>query len=560
MNPTQSNINAVVAVLAEYGLKHAVICPGSRNAPLVMAFARNPNITCHSVIDERSAGFIALGMAIESNQPVVLICTSGSAVLNFYPAIVEAFYMQIPLIVISADRPPELIDKWDGQAIHQTNVFSSHVKASFNWPEILSSTDRDYFIKQTIKVFESSINNVKGPVHLNIPLREPLYTEAQSKFDYPKIALPEIGKSKVVNDEYVNALDSIINSNKILILHGAGDNDLVLNEYLQIIKQSQNCVIVSDILSGQHTASSFLNWESLLLSSDENQKQNLVPDVLISTGKMILNKQFRSFLKTNKPKRHWHIAENGYYADPFDSNATIITTKVSDFFEKLTENFKVSNQSNYYSDWNILSESRKKNESGIIESEFNELLACKMVLKALPNERLNLHLANSMSVRLAAYNAEHLSSNWKIKANRGVSGIDGCTSTALGASSVSNVQNFLITGDLAFFYDVNAFLGVNIPENFKIIILNNNGGGIFRNVEGAPSMPEAKQYLYTPHNLNASHIATQYGINYIHAHNQSSLELSLSEFINTTGNSILEIFTNPEINSQIFKQYKTIQI
>lgn len=560
MNPIQSNINAIVAVLAEYGLKHAVICPGSRNAPLVMAFARNPNITCHSVVDERSAGFIALGMAIETNNPVVLICTSGSAVLNFYPAIVEAFYMQIPLIVISADRPPELIDRWDGQAIHQANVFSSHVKASFHCPEILDSIDTDYFIKQTSLVYETSITNVKGPVHLNIPLREPLYTEAQSSFVYPNIALPVINNSDEFNKDYLNELDSITNSDKILILLGAGENDSKITGYLQLIKQSQNCVIVSDILSGQHTLSSFINWESLLLSANENQKQNLIPDVLISTGKMILNKQFRSFLKTNKPKRHWHISKNGYYADPFDSNATIININESVFFENLSSKFKEKNQSQYNSDWSSLSESRKKNELGAIDSEFNELLACKLVLQALPKENINLHLANSMSIRLAAYNAEYLNSNWKIKANRGVSGIDGCTSTALGAASVSNVMNFLITGDLAFFYDINAFLGVNIPENFKIIILNNNGGGIFRNVEGASEMHEANQFLYTPHNLNASHIAEQYKIHYIHAHNQRSLELALDEFINSKGNSILEIFTNPEINSQIFKQYKTIQI
>jgi len=540
------------------GLQHVVICPGSRNAPLVMAMARHKDLTCHSATDERSAAFMAMGMAIQSGKPAAVCCTSGSAVLNLYPAIAEAYYMQMPLMLITADRPPELIDRWDGQAIRQNGVFHAHVKSSFQTGEASDAGAEEQFFDLGAQAVQSAMSGVKGPVHINVPMREPLYGAAGESFEFPLFPLPEASGKQTEHTTIETGY--FAGYTRILILNGAGDPDQALSIQLAELNKQRSAVVLSDVCSGQHAVSAFANWESLMLSATTEQKQALLPDLLISTGKMVLNKALRQWLKAAKSFRHLHIAENGYCADPFDSRPEVLTAPASELIAALHNQINTTQTGAYYAQWAQLSDAQMRKRTDIVASAFNELQAVEMFLEAMSAEPLHLHLANSMSIRLAAYCAHALGDKWTIRANRGVSGIDGCTSTAMGMALADSGQHLLISGDLAFLYDVNAFLCQHIPSNLKCVVLNNRGGGIFRNIDGPSDMPEAGTYLYTPHRLDASHTAAQHGLGYLKADSAETLSAALETFNAFKGFCILEVFTSSETNAKIFNQYKSISI
>ncbi len=560
LSQQQNNINSLVSALAQKGLKNIVISPGSRNAPLVMAFQRHSSIKCFSVIDERSAGFIALGMAKKLQEPVALLCTSGSAVLNYYPAISEAFYMQVPLIVISADRPVELLDRWDGQAIHQFEVFKPHIRSSYNTPDNTEIEQFQTFFNIGAKAYSNSINTIPGPVHINVSLKEPLYGNAEDFFEYPVFEVSSNINPSQNTDLPVLDANFFDNFSKILILNGAANPCHDCNLALNKIKNRKAAVILSDIISGKHSESSFQNWESILLNSNDDQKCELIPDLLITTGKMILSKSLKNVLKKSKIKAHWHIAENGYCADTFYSNPSIFKISDQDFFERFDEHLPEQLNQDYFNVWNKLSEIHKLNSEALNVNDYNEFNLLVKFLKALPSEKLNLNISNSMSIRLAAYNMDCLDAQWNIYSNRGVSGIDGCTSTAMGMALLDSCPNFLITGDLAFFYDVNAFLINDKPQNLKVLIMNNKGGGIFKNIEGPSKMKESDPFLYTPHNFNAKHIASHYNINYLSAENQEQFDKGLNEFIHSQGICFFEVFSDSDHNTEFFNQYKQIQL
>lgn len=560
LSQQQNNINALISALSQKGLKNVVISPGSRNAPLVMAFQRHSSIKCYSVVDERSAGFVALGMAKKLQEPVALLCTSGSAVLNYYPAISEAYYMQVPLIVISADRPADLLDRWDGQAIHQFEVFKPHIRSSFNTPDNTDFAQFQTFFDLGAKAYSTSISTIQGPVHINVPLKEPLYANAEDVFEYPVFELPSSVIPSQNTDLPVMDDNFFVNFSKILVLNGAANPCLDCNLILNKIKDRKAVVILSDIISGKHSESSFQNWESIVLNSNDEQKSELLPDLLITTGKMILSKSFKNLLKKSKIKAHWHIAENGYCADTFYSNPSIFKISDQDFFERFEEHLAEQLNQDYYNFWNKLSEVHKIKSEGLNVNDYNEFNLLVKFLKALPSEKLNLNISNSMSIRLAAYNMDCLDAQWNIYSNRGVSGIDGCTSTAMGMALLDSSPNFLITGDLAFLYDVNAFFINEKPQNFKVLIMNNQGGGIFKNIEGPSKMKESDPYLYTPHLFNAKHIASHYNINYISADKQEQFDKGLKEFIQSQDLCFFEVFSNSNHNTEFFNQYKQIQL
>lgn len=554
MSIYQTNINTIVATLYRMGLRHVVISPGSRNAPLIMAFARFGKIICTSVADERSAAFVALGMAKQLQEPVAVLCTSGSAVLNLYPAIAEAYYMQVPLFVITADRPAEMLDRWDGQTIHQSQVFGPHILASAATPE---DTEADHFngISETVQHLFNTCNGIlKGPVHLNFPLKEPLYAASGSAFIYPET---EIEVSESASDKQweflLNAERFVEETPKVLIIHGASHEKTFSGEETGI-GQSHYAVVLSDSISNRHAEANIRNWETVLLNANEEQQQMLVPDLLITTGKMILNKSLKILFRKYKPVRHWHIAENGYCADTFFTDPVVMNLKPELFFKKF-KSILPEKESDYYKVWKGLSLKADQQSSSVISEQFNAFSGVESVLKYLP-ENIILHLANSMSVRYVAYLNSEFKNSWQLHSNRGVSGIDGCTSTAMGAALVDKKTHVLITGDIAFFYDINALWQQHLPSNLKIILLNDFGGGIFKNIDGPAGIPELNPYLFTPHQLNASLLAEHFGLDYRLATSEAGLVQALPEWLTSGKASILEIQTDSQINSNIFNKYK----
>jgi len=551
VNTFQTNINAIVSGLYQEGLRHIVICPGSRNAPLIMAFVRFKKIKCYSIPDERSAGFIALGISKALQQPVAIVCTSGSALLNIYPAVSEAFYFQIPLIVISADRPAKYIDRWDGQTIKQFEVFGNHVLGSFQIDENIDKTEIESIFKITEKLWETAFHGLKGPVHLNVPLREPLYDAKNDDFIFPENLKKKTPAQEEIEWEIGFDGEQFFKEYpKVLVLLGADEN-FEEAPFLSLLSQLEFVVVCADVISNEHHMNSFQNWETIILKANETDFETYAPDLLITSGKMILSKKMKQIIRKNPPKQHWHIAENNYCADPFFTNPQVLAINRKLFFEQLLS-FVPKHRSPYFSFYKNKSETLNPIN---FKQNFNELGALETVLNQF-SEKIVLHLANSMTIRNISYLMTHLKPEWKLFANRGVSGIDGCTSTALGYAMVSTEQNFLITGDVAFFYDINAFYNQYIPQNLKVILMNNYGGGIFDLIEGTESLAELDPFIKTPHQIDAKHLASHFKINYFKAENYDELNSEIKLFLNSSKISILEIKTNHDNNTKTFKQLK----
>lgn len=552
LNRFQFHINNIPAALYALGLRDVVISPGSRNAPLIMAFSRFGKFRCLSSLDERSAGFVALGIAKQTGRPCAAICTSGSAVANYYPAVLEAFYMQIPLLVISADRPTEMIDRWDGQTIHQSNLFFPHIKASFQYPVFQASDNSDALTDICSDFYKSAISGVKGPAHLNVPMDEPLYDAVNDNFDYPEIKaesnhLDPISNPIVIDKELIESIQS---SNKILYIIGAEN---VGKEALAELRTlSLKIPVLADVLSNNRIQQPLSNWESALINLNQNDIADFMPEVLISSGKMLLNKKLKQLLRKHTPKLHIHLEPNGYCADTFFSQPKVIRLTPKSFFESVS--FPSVNIE-YHNQWALLCSNRIEKEKHFNWNEWSELTAIRQVIERLDN--VVLHLANSMTIRNVAYLAQYLNESVEVHCNRGVSGIDGCTSTALGmALSDSEKSHVLITGDLAFLYDNNAFLINELPTNFKVIVMNNEGGGIFTMIDGPASMRELNPFMTTPHQRNLKQLADLHVIKHISAGNMEELNTGLNTLLSEPGIAILEILTNQFKNTQIFNQFK----
>lgn len=524
----------------QLGVKHAVMSPGSRNAPLTISFARHPEIEKRIIPDERAAGFIALGIAQATKTPVVLCCTSGTALLNYAPAIAEAYYREIPLIVLSADRPPELIDQRDGQTIRQFEALKNHVKGSVQLPLVKSDQDGSSYSNQLVEMMRLSQQFPVGPVHINIPFAEPFYPKDTDVLSYQSIELPEID----VVDNSVDLRIDTSDYSKILILAGQHSFDRELDEEVKRISKHLPVLKfpLNNLSQGVEHADLFI----------QNQEE-LKPDLLITSGLSVLSKKMKLYLRTNKPVKHIHLDPGGVEVDTFQSNPEIIKGSLKHFIQ-VNELRHVD--SDYLERWHKFeSKAKQALNAFFTKGTFSESFTAQTILKSIPNQS-NLHLSNSMPVRYA--DMFSVPENVACFSNRGTSGIDGCTSTALGTSFVSDRLNTLVTGDLAFLYDRNAFFHNYHAANFRVIVLNNQGGGIFRLIEGPSNLPELEDYFETRHNRTAEYICAENDFEYLVAKDQVSLKEQLIQLYQPSEKAkILEVFTNPEINQRVYKELKT---
>ncbi len=543
----QKAVNTLVSHIFNNGIRHVILCPGSRNAPLTLSFSRHPHIQCFSLVDERSAGFTALGMAVALGKPVAIVCTSGTAVLNLYPAITEAFYSQIPLLVITADRPPEWIDQWDGQCIRQTRIFEKHILGSFTFNPL--KPDFNFNEAMGLCSFPK-----KGPVHINVPLTEPLYEAKDEEFVYDK--LTPVAEHLSFSP---NHIPGELTYKKILLLAGADAWGERFKESFNNLKAEGKLFLLADVISGLHDIQSVTNWDAICTLADDDLKQTLKPDLLITIGKFTVSKSFKKFIRANKPKEHWHVTNNHTIANPFETNPTEIEADETAFLEWLA---KAANHldTSYAASWTDVSENLNSSMELLFKnSSFNEFSATLLILENLPKNSF-LHVANSMPVRFVSFLADKLNAV-KVYGNRGTSGIDGSTSTAAGTSMMSNQPTFLLTGDLSFFYDINGLWNQYLKPNFKIIVLNNGGGGIFRLIDGPHDLPEREDYFATQSTRNCQRMADEFGFRYYKANDFVSLQTEFETFRNdTTQPGILEIFTKPENTIEFYKKFKDLKI
>lgn len=535
---------SIIEIFRVKGIKNIVISPGSRNAPLTIGFVNNPNFSCYSIADERCAGFFALGIAQQTQQPTVLVCTSGSALLNYYPAFAEAFYNQIPIIVVSADRPQNKIDIGDGQTIRQEDVFANHSWYNANLLE-KTSDDNDFKIQEAIYYSISK----RGPVHINVPFEEPLY-ETTTKLEVTPLY---IDKSKITTQvENLEQFAKIWNTTtKKMILVGECFPNCIDDQYTEIIANDKSVVVMTETISNWHHESFINNIDTIISPLSDEEIIDFQPEILLTFGGMIVSKRIKAILRKYQPKHHWHIDELRAY-DVFGSLSHHFVCCPNNFFKEFLPLIKDSNSDYLQKTQQIKQLRAQKHLEYISKIPFSDFKAFEIIFPSLPKNSM-LQLGNSSTVRYAQL--FDIDKSIEIFCNRGTSGIDGCTSTAIGAAVASQKQTIFITGDVSFLYDSNALWNNYIPNNFKIILINNGGGGIFRILPGHDETPVFNTFFETSHCLTAEHLAKMFHLEYRIASSIKSLENQLEDFYTIDKPAILEVFTPTKTNDIFLLEY-----
>ena len=544
MYPKIPLAQSIIEICKQKEVQHIVISPGSRNAPLTIGFTNNPYFKCYSIADERCAAFFALGMAQQMQKPVALVCTSGSALLNYYPALAEAFYSQIPLVVISADRPQSKIDIGDGQTIRQENVFANHSLFNANLSDETSVTN-DNLIQEALHIAVSK----KGPVHINAPFEEPLYETVSERTYFPSISENKaIYKTVDFQPEFLEKWNK---ATKKLILVGELFPNSIEQKYLDILGNDPSVVVLTEKTSNIHHESFINQIDTLITPFSDEDFESFQPEILLTFGGMVISKRIKSFLRKYQPENHWHVDELRAY-DTYGVLSHHFESTINTFFNHFLIGNKV--ESNYKN--LIASIWKDRVEAHKIYSEtvsFSDFKVFDFLSQHLP-EKIQLQISNSSPIRYIQL--FDLNPTIEVFCNRGTSGIDGSTSTAIGAAVMNEKQTFFITGDISFLYDSNALWNNYMPKNFKIIILNNGGGGIFRILPGHQETETFNTFFETSHQLNAVHLAKMYHLNYFMASDESSLEANYSLFINDeNGPSILELFTPEKMNNAVLLDF-----
>ena len=573
---TYSDIPAAQTLVLYFktrGVKNIVISPGSRNAPLTISFTKNPFFKCFSIVDERCAAFFAMGMAQHLREPVAVICSSGSALLNFYPAVAEAYYSDIPLIVISADRPSYRIDIGDGQTIRQENVMEKHIGYSANLkqdvshatetiskygPHLLTENQekvQEYNEREIAKALTVAFDE-KYPVHINIPFEEPLY----GRVEEPSVELQNYSFSEVMDngeEEDWEALAAIWRSSpRKMVLAGVNHPNALEEEVLHMVANDPDTVLFTETTSNLHHPEFFESIDSIIAPIEKSKNKEelfnaLQPDLLVTFGGLIVSKKIKAYLRKYKPKQHWHVdvkkANNTFYC-----LSKHIKTNPNRFFKEVaSESFGENHYKRFWETKKAIYE--RKREDYLKEIPFSDFSAFHHIIKKIP-KGYQVQLANSSTVRYAQLFA--LDKSLKVYCNRGTSGIDGSTSTALGSSIYSETPTVLLTGDLSFFYDSNALWNTYMRPDFRIVLMNNSGGGIFRILPGMEETEEFETFFETSHKLTAEHLASMYGFDYLKADNEDQLEDSLKEFCSKSEKpKILEVATPRVLNNKILLGY-----
>ena len=538
---------SIIEICLAQGVTHIVISPGSRNAPLTIGFVNNPKFTCYSVADERSAAFFALGIAQQTKKPVVLVCTSGSALLNYYPAFAEAFYSQIPLVVISADRPSDKIDIGDGQTIRQENVFQNHSLYNAN---LVEGDSPENYQKITEAINYSTIN--KGPVHINAPFEEPLYetlNELSIKVTTFAIANATPTVELLIDTEFATIWNS---SKKKLVLVGVNDPNTIDTSIVEFLANEPSVVVMTETTSNLHHPSFINNIDTIITPFSPSDFEIFQPEILITFGGMVVSKRIKAALRTHQPKHHWHIDSLRAY-NTYGCLTKHFQVNPNDFFNHFIPLLKPI-ESDYFAHFDAINQLRKqKTATYLSKIPFSDFKVFDKIIQRLP---INSHLqiGNSSAIRYAQLIDIHPSI--EVFCNRGTSGIDGSTSTAIGAAVANKKETILITGDISFLYDSNGLWNNYIPKNFKIILINNGGGGIFRILPGHDETPVFNTFFETSHCLTAEKLANMYDFDYAIASDEPSLEVGIKNlYSNNNKPFILEVFTPTRENDKVLLQF-----
>ncbi len=537
------------------GIKHVVLSPGSRNAPFILSFPASEYFKCLILVDERSAAYFALGLALKTREPVVLVCTSGTAALNYAPAIAEAYYQQIPLIVITADRPPELIDQADGQTIRQSGMYQNFIRYACQTPSgVLTAAETGHLNRMLNEAFLQALGTSPGPVHINVPFREPLYgrTNFTNDFKIPLLPLPAIMS---IDSGQTDILKNELKSYKriLLVLGAFNGKDGYEWQKVALILAQKGVVVLAESLSNIHGEPLILNVDRVVTAIDEDMAGQFCPDLLITADVPVLSKMLKKFLRNCAPGAHWHFSNKSILIDTYGCLTRQIEGPALKILSNIAREMEDLNGS-FPEQWQQLSKLTRKLHSQFMDGlPWSDMKVFHYLASAVPAHQ-EVHLSNSTPVRYAQL------FSWKesqtFYANRGTSGIDGCVSTSAGAAFAGSKPVTLITGDLAFFYDANGLWHRYLPDSFRIVVINNGGGGIFRVISGPSETEELEPFFEVRDHRDCQGIALTFGLEYFSARDESELNDVLTHFWGDKGKpAVLEIFTPTEVNGEILKSY-----
>jgi 2-succinyl-5-enolpyruvyl-6-hydroxy-3-cyclohexene-1-carboxylate synthase len=559
----------IAALCVLKNIKQVVLCPGSRCAPLTLAFTRHPDIKVRTFSDERSAGFVALGMAQATRTPVLVVCTSGTAAYNLAPAVAEACFSETPLIIFTADRPAEWIGQHDGQTVFQDEIFGRHVKKFFQLPQDYDHKDSLWAINRMVnEALNLSAQFPRGPVHVNAPFREPLYPEMDETISYSadiRVIKENTGSRELTENQKEKIAGAWSQFDNILVVAGQHSGSAALTSAVSAVAEQQQVPVVHDIISNLHDGGNTIQHADLFLGEASDElKESLRPDLLITFGNSLISKNVKLFLRKYSAREHWHIQPGGLAADTFKQVTEVFHCDPLGFFHHAgtinrSKTFSRQKQQNFFHLW----EAEERRTTRTLNDFFTgqqltELEVVNSLLRSLPANS-NLHLANSMSVRYANCIGLHAAEKGiQVFSNRGTSGIDGCTSTAVGHCLMEERPNFLITGDMAFFYDRNAFWHNYSLPNLRVLVLNNHGGLIFDVLDGPSSLPEAGEYFITRQALNGKKLCEEYGFDYLKIDNPRKIKNVLKDFVTFDGKTkIMEIEGDTATNKHAFEVFKS---
>lgn len=496
------NVNILTSLMVAHGVTTVVICPGSRNAPLAHNFASCPDMYCVAATDERSAGFYALGLALGSEHPVAVCVTSGSALLNLAPAVAEAYYREVPLLVISADRPLAMINQLQGQTLPQVGALGAMVKASMQLPEPHDDLERWHCNRMVNDALLTLRSHGCGPVHVNVPISEPLYNFTTESLPVER----KICLTPMVADPVrlaALAADFASAAKPMLVLgQMARSQWRKAAEAVALLKQK--VVVLAEKLSDD-TDEPLPSLD--LLANRAKPHGDLFPDFIIYIGGNMVAKNMRQWLQQAKPRRSVVVTSTGSVTDVLMNATDMVEAQPHEMLQALTASRSHSASKLWLHQWQTLQSEVVAEVQVSAHDRQNE--AIRLFFQAIKGMSMNVHVANSLSVRMALKYADRY-----LFVNRGVNGIEGSLSTAAGHSVMSPCPVACIIGDLSFFYDANALWNEQLCGNFRVLLLNNQRGEIFSKFKPLANSPACDTYVMAKHHATAEGVCLQNRVEY----------------------------------------------
>ena len=555
MYSDKENINILTSLLVSYGVRHIVVCPGSRNAPLVHNFDVSPDITTHAVTDERSAAFFALGLRLRLRQPVAVCVTSGSALLNTMPGAAEATYQHEGIIIISADRPQAWIGQLDGQTMPQHGALGTFASPSVSLPEPHNDTER-WLCRRLI--CEAMIANTCPPfpsVHINVPVSEPL-------FGFSTPCLPEIPPVGIADLDDQNGRETLRRilkgKRRLMVISGQTYDDTAAG---LLMEKASGCVFVAEWLSPYGRVR---HIDEILRTTCAEELDNMRPDCIVYIGGHTVSKRLRHYMRSLDSRTMFiTVSDDGMLHDVSQHTTLVVKATAGDFMRMICNGAICPDADmDFVRRWHDMDNMAARRISASCPP-YSQMLAIRRLEENIDNSKDIVCYANSLSVRAGMMYA----SAYRY-CNRGLNGIEGTLSMAAGmaagakeegmtAGNMTAAQNvYCVIGDLSFFYDSNALWIQELAGNMRIMLINNQRGAIFGMLPGLDRSPAHKPLIAAGHNATAEGICSQYGMEYYRATDTPSLEEGIRLLTSGVHDRpvVLEVLTDADTDADAYSK------